>query len=80
MQGGMNTIIGALIAALVLFLSSLITLFIENPELTFSAIRQATWVSIAGGALVAFLKDFQAIWTRRQINRITQAGDGGGDL
>lgn len=80
MQGGVNTILGALLAALLLFVSTIVTLFAENPALTFDTIGQATWVSIGGGAIAAFLKDFQALWTRRQINRLTRSGDGGGSV
>lgn len=76
----MNQIIGALIAALILFLSSIVTLFTSDPTLEFADIATATWVSIAGGAMVAFLKDFQAISTRRLINKATNTGDGGGLL
>lgn len=75
-----NTIIGALIAALILFISSITTLFMENPELTFGAIKQSSWVSIVGGAAVAFLKDYQAITTRRIVNKVTKTGDGGGTV
>jgi membrane-bound ClpP family serine protease len=75
-----NTLVGALIAALILFTSTMVTLFAENPELTFGAIRQSAWVSIIGGAVVAFLKDYQAISTRRLVNKVTGSGDGGGTV
>ena len=73
----MNTFIGAIIAALILFMSSMVTLFTNDPVLEFDQIATATWVSIGGGALVAFLKDFQAITTRRIVNTVTKSGDGG---
>jgi len=73
----MNTFIGALTAALILFLSSMVTLFTNDPYLEFSGITTAVWVSVGGGAAVAFLKDFQAISTRRMLNRVTKSGDGG---
>jgi hypothetical protein len=73
----MNTLIGAAIAALILFLSSIVTLFTASPELTFDMISTATWVSVAGGSAVAFLKDYQAISSRRLINKVTKSGDGG---
>lgn len=73
-----NTLIGALVAALILFSSSMVTLFVENPDLTFDAIKQSTWVSVVGGAFIAFLKDYQAISTRRLVNKVTHTGDGGG--
>ena len=73
----MNTIVAALVAAAILFVSSVVTLFTNDPTLEFSTISTATWVSIGGGALVAFLKDYQAITTRRLINKVTNTGDGG---
>ena len=73
----MNVLIGAIIAALILFTSGMVTLFTANPTLEFSDIATATWVSLGGGATVAFLKDYQAITTRRLINRATKSGDGG---
>lgn len=66
-----ETIVGAVVAALILFISSITTLFTENPELTFMQIKEATWVSIIGGALVAFLKDYQAISSRRLVSKLT---------
>ena len=80
MELNINTIIGALIAAGIMFLSSMVALFIENPDLAFGMIKQATWVSILGGAAIQFLKDYQAISTRRMINRVTHNGDGGGEV
>ena len=80
MSQNLNTIIGALIAAIILFVSSITTLFMENPELTFGAIKQSAWVSIVGGAIVVFLKDYQAISTRRLVNKVTKTGDGGGTV
>ena len=73
----MNTIIGACTAALILFLSSIVTLFTNDPTLEFSGISTAVWVSIGGGAAIAFLKDFQSITARRFISRTTGASDGG---
>ena len=72
-----NTIVGALIAAAILFGTNLMTLFAENPELTFGDIKQSAWVSIIVGALIAFLKDYQALSTRRLVNKVTGSGDGG---
>ncbi len=72
-----NTIVGAAIAALILFASSVVTLFTNNPDLTFSQLGTATWVSILGGAGIAFLKDYQALTVRRTVNKISGTGDGG---
>ena len=65
-------ITGAIVAALILFLSNITTLFMENPDLTFASIKQSAWVSIGGGALIAFLKDYQAVSTRNLVGRLTQ--------
>ncbi len=73
----MNTLVGAVIAALILFGSSLVTLFTSNPDLTFGQISTAAWVSLLGGAALAFLKDYQSLTTRRLVNKVTGSGDGG---
>jgi hypothetical protein len=72
-----NTLTGALIAALILFGSSVVTLFTSNPDLTFADLTTATWVSLVGGAAVAFFKDYQALTVRRTVNKISGTGDGG---
>ena len=66
-----ETVSGALIAGAILLLSNIVTLFTNDPELTFGSISQATWVVIGGGALVAFLKDYQALSTRKIIGKVT---------
>lgn len=66
-----DTLLGALIASIILFLSSMVTLFTENPELTFAVIKQATWVSLCGGAMIAFLKDYNALNARKMIASMT---------
>lgn len=76
----MNVLLGALTAALILFVSSIVTLFTADPTLEFSTISTATWAVIGGGALLVFLKDYQAISTRRLINKVTGSGDGGAAL
>ena len=70
-----ETIGGAGVAALILLVSNIVTLFTENSDLTFGAISQATWVVMIGGAVVAFLKDYQAVSTRRVIGKLTGNGD-----
>jgi hypothetical protein len=54
-----------------------VTLFTSNPELTFADLTTATWVSLVGGAAVAFFKDYQALTVRRTVNKISGTGDGG---
>jgi len=72
-----NTLTGALIAALILFGSSVVTLFTNNADMTFADLSTATWVSLLGGAAIAFLKDYQALTVRRTVNKISGTGDGG---
>ena len=62
---------GAAIAALILFVSSLMTLFSANPDLTFADFSTATWVSLVGGLVVAFFKDAKANDTRTLIASMT---------
>jgi hypothetical protein len=76
----MNVLISALMAAAILFISSIVTLFANDPALEFSAIPTSVWVSIGGASVLIFIKDFQAITTRRIINKATQSGDGGGQV
>jgi hypothetical protein len=52
----------------------------NDPELTFAQINQAAWVGLLVGAIVQFLKDYQAISTRRLVNKVTSSGDGGGTI
>lgn len=76
----MNTISGALIAALISFINAVMALFMNDPELTFAMIAQATWFSMIVGGATHFFKDYQAISTRRILNKLTNSGDGGGSV
>lgn len=78
LAGGINTTVGALIAAMILLGSNIVTLFTNNPDFTLADVNQATWIVMGVGALVAFFKDFQAIWIRSQVNKVTKSGEGGG--
>ena len=66
-----NTIVGALIAALIFFVGAIVTLFANDPDLTFDTISQAAWVAAGGGAALQFLKDFQAVTVRRLAGKVT---------
>lgn len=77
MSVNVNTIAGAVIAALISFLNAVLALFLNNPEFTFGMITQAAWVGITVGTAVQFLKDYQALSTRRLVNKVTKTGDGG---
>ncbi len=73
MKDTVNTVTGAVTAALILLITNAIALFTENPELTVADIKQSTWIVLVGGGLVAFLKDYQALSFRRMVNNITNA-------
>lgn len=73
----MNTTINALVAALIIFLSNIVTLFSNDATLTFGEITQAAWVAIAGAALISFFKDYNTINARRIISKTTGSKDGG---
>ena len=73
----MNTIIGAIISALIGFIGGVAALFASNQQLEFAGVPTAAWVVLGGTALVAFLKGTQSLTVRRAINKITQSGDGG---
>lgn len=76
----MNTIIGAVIAALIAFITGAIALMQGDGVMQISDISDLQWFILAGGALVTFLKDYQAIATRRMLNKVTKTGDGGGSI
>jgi len=76
----LNTIVGAVIAALILFFTGMLALLQTEGVETISDIGQIAWIVLGVGALVSFLKDYQAISTRRLVNKITGSGDGGGAL
>lgn len=77
MSVNVNTITGAVIAALISFFNAILALFLNNPEFTFAMITQAAWVGIIVGTVVQFLKDYQALSTRRLVDKVTKSGDGG---
>jgi hypothetical protein len=76
----MNTIIGALIAALIAFGTGAIALLTQEGVQNLSDISTVAWLVLGIGAGITFLKDFQAISTRRIINTVTHTGDGGGKV
>ena len=70
-----ETISGAVIAALISFGNALLALFMNDTSMTFGAITQAAWVGMIVGASVQFLKDYQSLSTRRAIGKLTGTGD-----
>lgn len=75
-----NTLLGALIAALILFFTGMLALLQTEGIQSVSDINQIAWIVLIVGALIGFLKDYQAISARRLINKITGSGDGGGTV
>jgi len=76
----MNTIIGALIAAIITGLTAALALLQGEGVTQLSDISTIQWVVLAIGVALAFFKDFQAITVRRLANKVTHSGDGGGTL
>lgn len=76
----MNTIIGALIAAIIAVTTGAVALLSMDGITQVSDISQVQWLILLGGGLITFLKDYQAITTRRLVNKVTGTGDGGGTI
>jgi len=76
----LNTVVGAFIAALILFFTGMLALLQTEGVQSISDISQVAWIVLGVGSLVSFGKDYQAISTRRLVNKITGSGDGGGTL
>jgi len=76
----LNTILGASVAAFILFLTGMLALLQTPGVASVGDIGQIAWIVLAVGALISFLKDFQSISTRRLINKVTGTGDGGGSI
>jgi len=70
MNENVQTIGGAIIAALILLVTGFIALYQQDGVMSFSDISEGAWVVLAGGAALSFLKDYQAISTRRMIGSI----------
>ena len=62
---------GAILAALILFVSGFLALFNQEGVTSVRDISEAAWWTLGGGALLAFLKDYQAISTRNVIGKFT---------
>ncbi len=77
-MGEMNlpTISAAFIAALIGFLTAVLALLSQEGVTQISDISQLAWIVAGIGALISFLKDFQAMSTRRVISKLTGTGEG----
>lgn len=70
-----ETIIGALIAAVIGFFTALLALLVSDSVHEIGDIAQLSWIVAGVGALISFLKDYQAINTRKAIAKITGTGE-----
>jgi len=69
-----ETIIGALIAALILFFTAVLALLTQEGVNSLADIGQIPWIVAGLGALISFLKDYQALSTRKLIGTLTGSG------
>ncbi len=76
----MNTIIGAFIATIIAILTASLALLSGEGITSLSDISGLQWTILLVGGAITFGKDFQAIWTRRLVNKVTGSGDGGGTV
>lgn len=70
-----ENILGAVIAALIAFITGALALLTQDGVATLGDIGQVAWIVLAGGALVTFLKDFEAIDARRALATVTGSGN-----
>ncbi len=66
-----QTIGGALIAASILFFTGMLALLTQEDVVALSDIGQIQWIVLGVGTLISFAKDYQALWTREQIGKVT---------
>lgn len=64
-----ETITSALIAAMIILITSVVDKF-ANGAVSISDISEASWWIMGGGAALQFLKDYQAISTRRFVAKL----------
>ena len=71
-----QTVIGALIAAVITGLTAALTLLTGENVTKIGDISQLQWIVLGIGVALAFFKDFQAITTRKLIGKVTGTGEG----
>ena len=71
-----ETVIGAFIAAAIGFLTAMLALLVQDGVSSVSDISQLAWIVAGVGALISFLKDYQALSARRMIAKVTGTGEG----
>lgn len=69
-----ENVLGAAIAAVIGFLTAMLALLVQDGVNSIGDISQLAWIVAGVGALIAFLKDYQAINTRKAIANITGEG------
>ncbi len=70
-----ETIGGALIAAVILFLTGMLALLTQEGVTEIGDISQLSWIVLGVGAFIGFGKDFQALTVRRALANITNSGN-----
>jgi uncharacterized membrane protein YuzA (DUF378 family) len=69
-----STVIGALIAALIGMFTAVLALLVQDGVTTIGDISQIAWIVVGIGAVISFLKDYQALSTRKTIAKLTGGG------
>lgn len=70
-----ETTLGALIAALLLFLTGTLALLQQPEVVELGDVSGMAWIVLGIGSLVGFLKDFQALTARRFLANVTGSGN-----
>lgn len=70
-----ESVLGAFIAALILFFTGALALLTQPEVVSVGDISPLAWIVLSIGALIALLKDFQAITTRRGLEKLTGSGN-----
>jgi len=70
-----ETLGGAVIAALVLFVTGFLAVFQQESVVSARDITEATWWILGGGAALSFLKDYQSLTVRRSLANMTNSGN-----
>ncbi len=65
-----ENIMGALIASTIGFITGFLALLTQDGVHGVADIGEIAWYVLGGGAALAFLKDAQALWTRRTISNL----------
>jgi uncharacterized membrane protein len=76
----MNTIVGAFVAFVIAILTASLALLSGDSVTSLGDISSLQWIILLIGGAITFFKDFQAITTRRLVNKVTGSGDGGGSI